>query len=218
MKLTKLGHSCVRLERDGRTLVVDPGGFSEQDAAVGADAILITHEHPDHLNEDRLRAATEAKPDLEIWTNRAVAERLDGLGVPVHAVGEGDAFAAAGFDVQVHGELHGVVHPDLPVVPNVGFLVRGGGASVFHPGDAFTVPPAPVDALLVPIHAPWLTVADAVGYMREVRPGQAFAQHEGMLNERGLAVLDALLLGGQLELGTAFRRLGSGDAVELPER
>ena len=27
MRLTKLGHACVRLEHHGRTLVIDPGGF-----------------------------------------------------------------------------------------------------------------------------------------------------------------------------------------------
>ena len=62
MKLTKKSHACVRLEKDGRTLVIDPGVFSEEDAAVGADAILVTHEHPDHFNEGRLRAGLEANP------------------------------------------------------------------------------------------------------------------------------------------------------------
>lgn len=58
LTLTKKTHSCIRLEKDGRTLVIDPGAFSEQDAAVGADAILVTHEHPDHFDEGRLRAAS----------------------------------------------------------------------------------------------------------------------------------------------------------------
>ncbi|CAL9383910.1 hypothetical protein SUDANB130_01120 [Streptomyces sp. enrichment culture] len=75
MKLTKMSHSCVRLEKDGRVLVVDPGGFSEEDAALGADAVLVTHEHPDHFDEGRLRTAMEANPAAEIWTLKAVATR-----------------------------------------------------------------------------------------------------------------------------------------------
>ncbi len=217
MRLTKLGHSCIRLEGDpdGPVLVIDPGGFSEQDAGVGADAILITHEHPDHFDEQRLQAAVQAKPDLEIWAPAAVAEKLGGLGVPVHAVEQGDAFAAASFDVEVLGALHGVIHPDLPPVPNVGFVVRGGGASLFHPGDAFTVPNGPVDALMVPVHAPWFAVREAIDYLREVRPGQAFGMHDGMLNERGLALMDRLFGGGQLDVGTTYRRLAPGEAFEL---
>ena len=68
LKLTKKSHACVRLEKDGRTLVLDPGVFSEEDAAVGADAILVTHEHPDHFDERQLRTALERNPAAEIWT------------------------------------------------------------------------------------------------------------------------------------------------------
>ncbi|MCW8218169.1 MBL fold metallo-hydrolase, partial [Streptomyces griseolus] len=70
--LIKKAHSCVRLERDGRALVIDPGGFSEDDAAVGADAILVTHEHPDHFDEGRLRAGLESNPAAQVWTLRSV--------------------------------------------------------------------------------------------------------------------------------------------------
>src|SRR5262245_63735372 len=121
INVTKLGHSCIRLERDGQTLVIDPGGFSEEDAAVGADALLITHEHPDHSESGRLKLAIESKRNLEIWTNPMFAGAIDGIGAPVHPVGEGDAFTAAGFDVSVHGARHGVIHPSLPMVANVGF-------------------------------------------------------------------------------------------------
>lgn len=66
MKLTKKSHACIRLEKDGRVLVIDPGTFTEEDAAVGAEAILVTHEHLDHFNEDRLRAGLESNPAAEI--------------------------------------------------------------------------------------------------------------------------------------------------------
>ena len=62
MLLTKKGHSCVRLAKDGATLVIDPGVFSEPDAAAGADALLVTHEHNDHFDEGRLRVALDANP------------------------------------------------------------------------------------------------------------------------------------------------------------
>ena len=71
--LTKKFHACVRPSFSRRTLVLDPGGFSEADAALGADAILVTHEHPDHFDEGRLRAALEANPAAEIWALRSVA-------------------------------------------------------------------------------------------------------------------------------------------------
>jgi L-ascorbate metabolism protein UlaG (beta-lactamase superfamily) len=208
MRLTKLGHSCVRLERDGRVLVIDPGVFSEPDAAVGAEAVLITHEHVDHLEEGRLRSAIDANPALEVWTNPSVARSLDGLGAPVHPVGHGDAFTAAGFEVQAHGEDHATIHPDIPVVRNVGFLV---GGEVFHPGDSFTVPGTPVATLFVPVHAPWLKVSEAIDYIREVRPERARALHDGMLNDRGLGLTERIFGGDMVDVGAPFRRLVPGE-------
>src|SRR5689334_14551696 len=46
VRITKYSHSCLRVEADG-VLVVDPGVFSERSALDGADAVLVTHEHPD---------------------------------------------------------------------------------------------------------------------------------------------------------------------------
>ena len=153
--------------------------------------MLVTHEHPDHFVPDRLRAALEATPSLEVWTNRSVAAALEGAGSRVHVVGAGDEVTIAGFQVQVHGELHAEIHPELPRVANIGFLVDG---QVFHPGDAFTVPGTPVPTLLLPLHAPWSRTAEVIDYLREVHADQAFAVHDGLLSDAGLGVLSGLLL------------------------
>ena len=47
MRIKKFGHSCVRIEHDGHTLVLDPGMFTDPEAMDGADAVLITHQHYD---------------------------------------------------------------------------------------------------------------------------------------------------------------------------
>lgn len=208
MELTKKKHACIRLEKDGAVLVIDPGAFSEQDAAVGADAILITHEHADHFEEGRLRAALEA--GAEVWTLRSVADKLSAA-FPgrVHTVGHGDNFTAAGFDVQVHGELHAVIHPDLPRVTNVGFLVDG---SVFHPGDALTVPDAPVDTLLLPVHAPWNKIAEVIDYVREVKPRRAIDVHDALLADLARSVYDTHI--GNLG-GAEHTRLSPGETAGL---
>ncbi|MFF9580871.1 MBL fold metallo-hydrolase [Streptomyces achromogenes] len=211
MKLTKKSHACVRLDKEGRTLVIDPGAFSEEDAALGADAILITHEHPDHFDEFRLRAAMENNPAAEIWTLKSVAERITAA-FPgrVHTVGHGDTFTAAGFDVQVHGELHAVIHPDLPRVTNVGYLIDDG--AVFHPGDALTVPDRPVQTLLVPVMAPWNKISEVIDYVREVAPRRAYDVHDALLTDLALPIYDGHL--GRLG-GTDHQRLTPGAAAEV---
>jgi L-ascorbate metabolism protein UlaG (beta-lactamase superfamily) len=212
MQLTKQGHACVVLSEGERRLVIDPGAFTDPAVLEGADAVLVTHEHFDHFAPDALRAAMDADPGLEVWTNRSVAGQLDGLGGRVHVVGQGDAVTVAGFDVTVHGELHAVIHPDIPRIPNVGFLVNG---QVFHPGDALTVPEVPVPTLLLPVHAPWSKVSDVIDYVRAVDADQAYAVHDGLLSEAGLGVYGGML--GERGPGTPtpYSRLAPGDSVDL---
>lgn len=213
MKLTKQGHACVTLEKDGRRLVIDPGAFSEPDAAVGADAVLITHEHVDHFDEPRLRAALEANPAAEVWTLRSVADQI-GAAFPgrVHTVGAGDTFTAAGFEVEAHGELHAVIHPDIPRITNVGFVLDG---SLFHPGDALTVPGRPVRTLLLPVHAPWNKFSEVVDYVREVKPARAVSVHDGLLGDAGHAVYTRQLGPTGPGIGAEHFRLAPGESTEL---
>ncbi|MGY1640298.1 MBL fold metallo-hydrolase [Geodermatophilus sp. SYSU D00703] len=212
MELTKQGHACVVLSEGDRRLVIDPGAFTDPAVLEGASAVLVTHEHFDHFAPDTLRAAMDADPGLEVWTNRSVAGQLDGLGGRVHVVGHGDAVTVAGFDVTVHGELHAVIHPDIPRIPNVGFLVDG---QVFHPGDALTVPEVPVPTLLLPVHAPWSKVSEVIDYVRAVDADQAYAVHDGLLSEAGLGVYGGML--GERGPGTPtpYGRLAPGDSVDL---
>ena len=212
MQLTKHGHACVVLSDGDRRLVVDPGSFTADDAWAGASALLVTHEHADHFVPDKVRAALDADPALELWTNTSVAEQLAGLGSRVHVVGPGDTFTAAGFDVSVHGEWHAVIHPDVPRVANVGFLVEG---TVFHPGDALTVPEVAVPTLLLPAHAPWSKLAELVDYLREVRAEQAFAVHDALLSDLGLGVVARLLGPGGPGQPTAYQRLAPGESVAV---
>jgi L-ascorbate metabolism protein UlaG (beta-lactamase superfamily) len=212
MRLTHLGHACVRLEEGGRTLVIDPGGFSAPDALDGADAVLVTHEHPDHVVPMRLAEAATANPDLRVWTNEGVAAHLAKITELVMVVAHGDTFTAAGFEVAVVGERHAVIHPDLPGVPNTGYLV---GGEVFHPGDAFTVPDVPVGTLLIPAAAPWSKVSEVVEYARAVNAPRSFPIHDAILSDAGRGLVDAFLSGQRLSVPAGYQRLAPGESVEL---
>jgi L-ascorbate metabolism protein UlaG (beta-lactamase superfamily) len=212
MRITKFGHACVRLEHDGTTVVMDPGVFTDPSALDGADAVLITHEHVDHFEEARLRAALEAHPGLRVWTNSAVAAQLDGQAQRVTVVGEGDAFEIDGLQVSVHGEWHAVIHPEIPLVKNIGFLIDN---RLFHPGDAFTVPPHPVDTLLLPIAAPWSKVAELIDYVREAGPRQAVPVHDAVLSPVGFALHTRLVGPEGPGTGAEVTTLGEGESLDL---
>jgi L-ascorbate metabolism protein UlaG (beta-lactamase superfamily) len=189
MLLTKLGHACVRLEKNDARLVIDPGIWAGPEALDGAAAILITHEHVDHVDDAAVRAALAAKPELQLWASVTVASDFGGFGSRVHAVRDGDAFTAAGFGVRVYGAEHARVDSSIPIVPNTGFSVDG----VFHPGDSFTVPDEPVRTLLVPVSGPWLKFSDVADYLRAVGPERAYWIHDALLNDKGANLWQNLL-------------------------
>jgi L-ascorbate metabolism protein UlaG (beta-lactamase superfamily) len=188
MRLTKFTHACVRMERDGAVLVIDPGGFTEAEALDGADAVLITHEHFDHLDVDKLVAARADRPDLTVHTHPAVAPKLAALGDGVSTVDTGDEFTAAGFRVRAYGGIHAEIHSDVPRVANLGFLLVE--ESVYHPGDSLDAPDTQIETLLLPIMAPWLKLAEAVEFVRSVAPRRAYAIHDHLLSPAGAMVFD----------------------------
>ena len=212
MRITKFGHACVRVEHDGHVLVLDPGAWSEPEAVDGATAVLVTHEHADHLSLEHLR-----RTDAPVFTIDAVARAIEQQGGAdvaerVTVVGPGQSFDA-GLPVTAVGELHAVIHEDLPRFHNSGFLVEAGGTRLYHPGDAFTEPGQDVDVLCLPVHAPWSKVAEVVDFGRAVAAPRVLAVHDGLLNDRGLALVERLVGGMLGERGHTYERLEPGTAL-----
>lgn len=213
MRLSQWGHACVRLADDSSTVVIDPGGWSDVTGALdGADHVLVTHEHADHLAVGPMTEELHRHPGLQVHGPAPALALLSGAGVPaerLHEVVPGDRLDLGGIRVLVGGGLHAEIHPDLPRVPNVGYLV----GPVWHPGDSLDVPPEPARVLLVPAAAPWLRIAGAVDLLRAVAPELALPIHDAILNEAGRSLADRLLssLGGAGE----YRRTGPGEVLSV---
>jgi L-ascorbate metabolism protein UlaG (beta-lactamase superfamily) len=181
MRITKFGHSCVRLEHDGVALVLDPGVFATPEALDGATAVLITHEHPDHYAPDLL-AATDAR----IFTIDAVAGKIrddaPDVAERVTVVSPGETFDA-GIPVRAVGEQHAVIHPEFPQFFNSGYVVTLGDQVVYHPGDALTAPGEHVDVLCAPVSAPWLKISEALDFARLVGAPRNLGIHDRVYTE-----------------------------------
>jgi L-ascorbate metabolism protein UlaG (beta-lactamase superfamily) len=175
MRLRKLGHSCLLAEDAGWRVLIDPGCFSHGlEALTDLTAVLITHLHEDHLDIGRVHALHETNPSLRIICDEASAGMLSQAGVLAEVAHEGDELDV-GVGIRVYGTDHAVIHPDLPSVPNVGYLLAD---QLFAAGDAFTVPDLPVDILAVPVDAAWMKVSDAIDWLRIVRPRLAVPVHD----------------------------------------
>jgi L-ascorbate metabolism protein UlaG (beta-lactamase superfamily) len=213
MKLTKHEHACVVLEKDGAKIVIDPGSFSSgaADIIAGTDAILLTHEHFDHVNEAAINGALAARPELRVYAPAGLASTFGGHQDQFTAVAAGDELTLGSFAVTVHGTQHAIIHPDIPPIANVGYLVDG---SLYHPGDAYFVPEVPVSVLLLPTSGPWMKIGEAADYVRAVRPQQIIQIHEALLSDIGLH-LAGNLLGANGLTGLPLTQLPVGNALTV---
>ncbi|AUS78967.1 MBL fold metallo-hydrolase [Actinoalloteichus sp. AHMU CJ021] len=180
MHLTHFGHSCLLVATDQARLLFDPGAFSSGfEEARDLDAVLITHKHPDHLDLDRLPALLQANPGATLIADPGSAEALTSAGLRPHLATPDAVITVAGLPVRAVGGTHAVIHPDLPGLPNVGYLLAEG--AFLHPGDSFVVPEQAVDVLALPTAAPWMKLSEAVDYLRAVQPRLAVPIHEAVL-------------------------------------
>jgi L-ascorbate metabolism protein UlaG (beta-lactamase superfamily) len=213
MRLTKFGHACLLVEEGRSTMLLDPGGFSEGfEQLAGLTAVLLTHQHGDHVDMDRLRPLLDRNPGVRVVSDEGTAAELGRIGVDVEVVHEGDDLDVGGVGVGVAGRDHAIIHPDIPVIPNVGYLI---GGRLFHPGDAFTLPDQPVELLAVPASAPWMKASEAIDHIRALRPKVAIPIHEKVLSSVGTALTYGLLERLGATGDTTLRVIDDGKPVEL---
>jgi L-ascorbate metabolism protein UlaG (beta-lactamase superfamily) len=198
MQITKYTHACVRLEGPDGVLVIDPGTWSEPSALAGADAVLVTHEHEDHIDVRQLA-------DLGVPVYAPAG--ADITGVPTVPVSPGEAFSAAGFPVLAVGGRHAVIYDGYPKCVNLGYIVD---ESVYHPGDSLHVPAESVETLLVPAQGSWLKMAEAIDFMAAIAAQQVVPIHDGQLNARGLDSINGWL--GEYA-GDGYRYLAPGESL-----
>jgi L-ascorbate metabolism protein UlaG (beta-lactamase superfamily) len=208
MQVTHFGHSCVLLDTGAARLLIDPGSFSTGfEGLTGLDAVLVTHQHPDHLDPERLPALLRGNPDARLIVDSGTAGQLGG--VDHETVEPGATVTVAGARVEVLGGQHAVIHPDIPRIVNNAYLVDG---THLHPGDALDTVPGDVDVLFLPAAAPWSKISETIEYLRAVAPRAAVPIHQGILAD------PAVFYGHFDRLGperTAFRPLDPGVAVSL---
>lgn len=182
MQLTHLGHACLLAQTATARLLFDPGTLSQFDEVRDLDAVLVTHEHADHIDPARIVALLAANPRAVLVVDEDTPDAV--LGLPGHRVARpGDRLVLGGATVDVLGGRHAAVWRDIPGCANSAYLVDDG--ALLHPGDSFLVPEQDVDVLAVAVDGPWLKLAEAVENVHAVNPRVAIAIHAGETTDPG---------------------------------
>lgn len=210
MRLVKFTHACVRIEDGRRRVLVDPGVWAEDEAFDGVTDVLVTHEHDDHVDLERLAVLAGGR-ELRIFAPEPVRELAEEAGIAgsVSVVTAGDVFDVAGFAVTAVGGRHAEIYDGLPGCANLGYVIDG----VYHPGDSYFVPDVAVRTLLVPAAAPWGRHREAIEMTRAIAPERAFPIHDRALSEDvGYGNFDAWM---ESKGGTTYARIPLGEAVVI---
>lgn len=212
MRVTKHEHACLRLERDGATLIIDPGNFTAPlGDVVGLVGVVLTHEHPDHWTAEHLERLLASAPGTPIFGPPGVVAAASAFAVT--KVEAGDAVTAGPFALRFFGGRHNIIHSSVPVIDNLGVLVD---ERFYYPGDSYAVPHGvDVEVLAAPIGAPWLKIGEAMDFLLDVAPRRAFGTHDMTLSPQGLDMHRARLRWASEQGGGAFEALSPGDTTHL---
>ncbi|MFI6997422.1 MBL fold metallo-hydrolase [Nocardia sp. NPDC050175] len=183
MRIAHFGHSCLLVELHGKKVLFDPGTFSHGfEGLTDLDAIAITHQHPDHIDPNRIEALVDANPGARLLADPQTAQQREEKWEAVHA---GNVLTLGDLQITGGGGRHAVIHPEIPVVDNTVFQLGtpDDPAQLVHPGDSLWVPPVQVGVLAIPAAAPWMKLSEAVDYLRAVAPRTALPIHYGIIEQ-----------------------------------
>lgn len=215
MKVTKYVHSCLLIEIDRVSILTDLGSWNTEVPDVSdLSAILITHEHADHFEIDKLKIVLEKNPEAKVITHAAVGSKLDEAGVTYIAVEPGQSVDVSGISIESYGTDHAIIYGDASPCRNTGYLIA---EKLFIPGDALhDVPPKPVEILALPTGGPWLKISEAIDYGRAVKPKVAFPIHDAMYTDAYKQTSIPRWIGVQLEeAGIKFVNIADNSSEEF---
>lgn len=204
-------HACFVVEKGGQRIVVDPGVWST-DFVVPENvaAVVVTHEHPDHLDPEKLKAILAASPAAVIYAHKAVVAKIEGL--KAQAVASGETVPVGEFILRFTGGEHAVIHTSYPVVANLGVIIDD---ALYYPGDSFVPPSAVVHTLALPVSAPWMKISESMDFLAAVKPMRVFPTHDAILSGTGQQLVDRMLTTVAESINAKYDRLQFGTTVEL---
>ena len=167
MKVTKYPQSCLVIEEDGVRIAIDPGMFVAQKFRatdlLPLDGILLTHEHPDHV-DPKLIEALVGQTAIPVVGNQSTATLFGGVVNKV--VGDGEEFQIKNLSIKTHELPHVPMVDGKPGPQNTGYIIN---QVFFHPGDGLEVQNLEIKKAAVPIAGPDVSPKDIYGFITALK-------------------------------------------------
>jgi L-ascorbate metabolism protein UlaG (beta-lactamase superfamily) len=208
MKISKHLHSCLLLEEQGKTIIIDPGIFTYQEKALNVSKLeklyylLITHEHPDHGYLPFIKELVKRFPKTKIITTTSFTKTLAKENIT--------ASSKADDIVSVEKVPHEKLW-DKEVPENVMVTVFGKLAS---PGDSHHFE-TNAEIIALPIVAPWGATTDAVTLALELKPKVIIPIHDWMYRDGIRQTMYQRLKEFFQTKGIDFKMVETGDILEV---
>jgi L-ascorbate metabolism protein UlaG (beta-lactamase superfamily) len=175
MKITRYPQSCLKLEHDGRALLVDIGTLATAEYSLtdfgDVDAVLFTHTHLDHFDVKVLPEL--AKNGAVIYGNSDVAQSAENTKVEV--VDPGEELVVAGFKLKAYAMEHCLMTDGSEAgIPNTGYMVND---QLLLPGDSTEDVGVKAEVVAVPIFGPDISLHDAFQLCKTTEAKKAIPVH-----------------------------------------
>lgn len=188
MRIRKYIHSCLLVDAGDTRILFDPGKFSFMDGAVKPEdfrelsAIVITHQHVDHMDDQAIKTILANNPSAVVLANEPTRDQLQ---VPVEVFESGTRKVGG-------ATLEAIVAPHAKLLnaeppANIAYVVDG---RMLHPGDSFDEAldvRKGIELLALPITAPWATELGVAAFAQRLAPKAVFPIHDGYAKDFFLA-------------------------------
>lgn len=210
MKVTKFQHACFVVEKNGTSVVIDPGNFTHDFIMPKhVAAIFVTHNHPDHCNNQLIITILREHPKAVLLAHESVIH--DFQNEHTQAVSVDETVDAGGISLQFVGGSHEIIDSTVTPPAHLGIIIEN---RLYYPGDSFYVPQQPISELAIPISAPWLTFGQSLHFIQAIKPTFAFPTHDAILSIEGQNLIDTMVTNFTKDIGLNYQRI-NGKTIEI---
>lgn len=187
MKLTKYGHSCLFIEKEGELLVIDPGCFTTLPESIPntITTIVVTEEHADHFDKANIQKLLTNNPGATIYTTSTVGGELLQSGIKSQSVTGNQEVSAGNFTLHFTETDHAPIYKTAPCKS----LAVQVDDKFYYPSDSFQTTQNPVVLLALPTSGPWYKVSEAIDFVKQTDCKQVLVTHNSLNSQTGDTVV-----------------------------